>query len=71
MGGGVIKGENWHFQFSPKSYPLSEVTAFLPLNTNPTKWSNTLKQLGKLPTNCLRVFGHFVNLALKGLMHFV
>ena len=27
----------------------------------------TLKQfVGKLPTNCLSVFGHFVNLALKG-----
>ena len=39
-----------------------------PLRTNPTKWPNTLKQfVGKLPTNCLSVFGHFVNLALKGL----
>ena len=37
-------------------------------NENPTKWPNTLKQfVGKLPTNCLSVFGHFVNLALKGL----
>ena len=39
-----------------------------PLNANPTKWPNTLKQLvGKLPTNCLSVFGHFLNLTLKGL----
>ena len=39
-----------------------------PLSANPTKWSNTLKQfVGKLPTNCLSVFGHFVKLALKGL----
>ena len=39
-----------------------------PLSANPTKWPNTLKQfVGKLPTNCLSVFGHFVNLALKGL----
>ena len=39
-----------------------------PLSTNPTKWSNTLKQfVGKLPTNCLSVFGHFVKLELKGL----
>ena len=39
-----------------------------PLSASPTKWSNTLKQfVGKLPTNCLSVFGHFVNLALKGL----
>ena len=39
-----------------------------PLSVNPTKWSNTLKQfVGKLPTNCLGVFDHFVGLALKGL----
>ena len=39
-----------------------------PLSANPTKSSNTLKQfVGKLPTNCLSVFDHFVILALKGL----
>ena len=39
-----------------------------PLISNFTKCSNTLKQfLGKLPTNCLSVFDHFVGLALKGL----
>ena len=39
-----------------------------PLSANPTKWSNTLKQfVGKLPTNCLSVFDHFVKLALNGL----
>ena len=39
-----------------------------PLNANFTKWSNTLKQfVGKFSTNCLSVFGHFINLALKGL----
>ena len=39
-----------------------------PLSANFTKLSNTLKQLaGSLPTNCLRVFDHFVGLALKGL----
>ena len=33
------------------------------------KWSNTLKQfVGKLPANCLSVFDHFVELALKGLI---
>ena len=38
-----------------------------PLSANPSKWSNTLKQfVGKLPTNCLSVFDHFVKLALKG-----
>ena len=39
-----------------------------PLSASPRKWPNTLKQFfGKLPTNCLSVFGHFVNLLLKGL----
>ena len=39
-----------------------------PLSANPTKWPNTLKQfVGKLPTNCLSMFGHFVNLAPKRL----
>ena len=41
---------------------------FNSLLANPTKWSNTLKQfVGKLPTNCLSVFGHFVILLLKRL----
>ena len=40
-----------------------------PLNANPEKWSNTLKQIvGNLPTICLSVFDHFMNLALKGLI---
>ena len=40
-----------------------------PLIANPTKWSNILKQfVGNLPTNCLSVFDHFMNLALKGLI---
>ena len=39
-----------------------------PLNANPTKWTNTLKLfVGKLLTNCLSVFDHFVKLAFKGL----
>ena len=34
-----------------------------PLSTIPIKWSNTLKQfVGKLSTNCLSVFDHFVGL---------
>ena len=38
------------------------------LSTNPTKLSNTLKQLvGNLPTNCLSVFDHFLGLVFKGL----
>ena len=39
-----------------------------PLNADPAKWSNTLKQfVGNLPTNCLSVFYYFVGLAFKGL----
>ena len=39
-----------------------------PFSANHTKWSNTLKQfVGKLPTNCLSVFEHFVRLAPKRL----
>ena len=39
-----------------------------PLGANFINWSNTLKQfVGKLPTNCLRVFDHFVGLAFKRL----
>ena len=36
---------------------------FNPLSANPTKRPNTL--------NCLSVFGHFVNLALKGLRKYL
>ena len=44
------------------------MNTFNPLSVNVTKWSNTFKQfVGKLPTNCLSVFDHFVGLALKGL----
>ena len=42
--------------------------SYNPLNINPEKWSSTLKQIvGNLPTICLSVFDHFMNLALKGL----
>ena len=42
---------------------------FNPLSAIFTKWSNTIKQFfGKLPTNCLNVFDHFVGLVLKGLI---
>ena len=41
---------------------------FNPLSATITKWSNTFKQfVGKLPTNCLSMFDHFVGLALEGL----
>ena len=43
--------------------------SFNPLSANTTTWSNTFKQfVGKLPTNCLSVFDHFVELAHKGLI---
>ena len=61
--------------FPPMSstYKIMYVLIFLavefnPLSANPEKWSNTLKQIvGNLPTICLSVFDHFMNLALKGL----
>ena len=47
---------------------LSKSNSINPLCASFTKWSNTLKQfVGKLPTNCLSVFDHFVGLAFKGL----
>ena len=48
--------------------PLSQaISDHNPLSANPTKWSNTLKQVSNLPTNCLCLFDQFVILALKGL----
>ena len=45
---------------------------FNPLSANPEKWSNTLKQIvGSLPTICLSVFDHFMNLAFKGLRFYI
>ena len=45
---------------------------FNPLSVNFTKWSNTLKQfVGKLQTNCLSVFDHFMGLVLKGLRFWI
>ena len=58
--------------FTPRQcFPdLAHVLYINPLSPNPIKWPNTLKQfVGKPPTNYLNVFGHFVNLALKGLTH--
>ena len=41
-----------------------------PISANLLEWSNTLKTICRQqPTNCLSVFGHFVGLALKGLLH--
>ena len=48
-----------------KEHPKVNINS---LSANPTRWPNTLKTfVGKLPTNCLSVFGHFEKLALKGL----
>ena len=55
-------------KFFRDKWSLIKAGTLNPLSDNPTKWSNTLKQfVGKLPTNCLSVFDHFVKLALKGL----
>ena len=46
---------------------IATVSYLNSLSVNPIKWSNTLKQFfGNLPANCLSVFDHFVELALKG-----
>ena len=48
---------------------MGKAVGFNPLSANPTKWWNTRKQfVGKLPTNCLSVFDHFMGLALEGSM---
>ena len=48
----------------------SNLNFFNLLSANFIKWSNTLKKfVGKLPTNCLSVFDHFVGLVLKELKH--
>ena len=38
-----------------------------PLNTNPYKMVKHTQTIRRQPTNCLRMFDHFVGLALKGL----
>ena len=43
------------------SIDATDMTYLDPLSANPIKWPNTLKQFVSL-------FGHFVNLALKGLI---
>ena len=51
---------------------INQISHVNPLSDTPTKWSNTLKQpFGKLSTNCLSVFGHFMKLVLKGLRNFI
>ena len=48
-------------------FVLFVMCSISPLSANPTKWSNTLNQFGRLPTICLSIFDHFVGLVLKGL----
>ena len=46
--------------------------AIIPLSTNPTSWSNILKQfVSNLPTNCLSVFDHFVGLVPRGFSSYI
>ena len=61
----IIYKDNWQITEYIK---LEEIIfgKFNPLSANPEKWP--IKQfVGKLPTNCLSLFDHFVKLALKGL----
>ena len=56
---------------TPKQIGAISKELLNPLSANPKKWSNTLKQfVGNLPTNCLSVFDHLMNLAFKGLKSF-
>ena len=60
-----------NFTRMPENVSFDNCSKNSPLSVNFTKWSNTLKQfVGNLPTNCLSVFGHFVGLALKEIVHF-
>ena len=53
-------------------YSFSYVYTINSLSTNFIKWSNTLTQfVGKLPTNRLSVFDHFVGFALKGFSQYI
>ena len=50
-------------------FPFFSGNTINPLSTNPTRWSNTLKQfVGELPTNCLLVLEHFPGLTLTELI---
>ena len=53
----------------PERQESTIIESFNTLGANPRKWPDTLKQfVGKLPTNCLSVFGHFVG--IKKLKHY-
>ena len=54
------------FDKDKTQFPYFQKIYINPLNVNPTKWSDKLKQfVGSLSTNCLSVFDHFVGLTLK------
>ena len=54
-----LLGNLWSFNDKGSSPKFTSNTN--PLSANLTKWLNTLKQfVGKLPTNCLSVFDHFM-----------
>ena len=57
----------FRLQFRIEDKFLTSFDSLNPLSANATKWSSILKQfVGKLTTNCLVVFDHFVKLVLKG-----
>ena len=65
---GLLHKINYYFLFGSDSGLHFASYRINPVSTNPTKWSNTLKQLNcKLPTNCLSMLDHFAGLAFNGL----
>ena len=57
-----VSSKYYQVNFNTKRFYLG----IYPLSASLIKWSNTLKQfVGKLPTKCLSVFDHFMELALK------
>ena len=65
----VLSNKKRYSSFLKKVFVFQKVCFKVnPLSAKFIKWSNTLKQfVGKLPTNCLSVFDHFLGLPLKGL----
>ena len=63
------RGIRWNYSIlCNERFFILYVKPLNPFSANFTKWSNTLKQfVGNLSTNCLSVFDHIMELALKGL----
>ena len=58
----ILNDKAYNYRIISEALQRTHLHVFNPLSANPTKWSNTLKQfVGKLPTNYLSVFDHFVN----------